>query len=353
MNRILIIAVAIVTVLSWFTLGWFDWLLVMLGVVILLNALVITPPYHFDVLSIMGERIRGEAGVLREGPHLTIPFISSIERTSMELVKNPVEFEFTTQDKVHLKVSGVFQYRADPNVLHPHGHVDAGRNVFVTVSRQVITDGVAEALKARIGAIGGTHTHDAFVANRPALGDIVNGVLRLARPAHIMHKKGAPVPDTTNTGTWANPNWSFCGRADCEFDGEVNADQLITFYTFHWPEIRKINANERALMDSRSEIENRYGIDAEAFDLGNVDFTQDTQNALEQKKQADARAEAANKRLEIAGRWKNEVGVSPQTAADQADMIMDPKVSKTIVSVQGEGGVLAGALAALAKKAKE
>lgn len=331
-------------------------ILIVAGVVIVvlfLNAFVTTPPYHFDVLSVLGRRVRNKKGILREGPHLVPPLISARERVSMELVKKDIEFEFTTKDKLKLKISGVFQYRPDPDVMHPAGHQDAGRNVFVTVSEDVIVAGVVEAVEARIGGVGGTHDHTVFIENRPSLGDIVNAILRFDRPPHIMHQKGSDAPDPANMHSWANHSWTFCGRPNCPYDGPIDADKLIDFYKFHWPEIRTIKANEKKLNDSRSEIELRYGIDVESFDLGNVAFTKETEEALEEEQQSHARAKAADKRLETAKRWRDEIGVSPQTAADQADMIMDPTVKKTIVSVQGEGGVLAGALGALAKKVSE
>ena len=326
---------------------------IVITMIVFLNALVIVPEYTFYVWSVLRSRVRGPKGILREGPHIVCPFISSTEKVSLELVKKDIKFSFTTKDGFNMSVEGVFQYRPDPDVLHLKGHPDEGRNVFVTVSEEVILAGVIEAVEARIGGIGGNHPHTVFIESRPALGDIINAILRLARPPHIMHKKSADVPNIKNTNSWGEKDWYFCGNPSCPFDKPINANQLIEFYNFHWPEIRVIKANEKELYDSHSDIEQRYGIDVETFDLGNVNFTSETQAALEEEKQAEARAKAANKRIELAKKFRTEVEVSPQTAVDQADLLLDPAIKKNIVSIQGEAGILGGIISAFTKKGGE
>lgn len=304
---------AVAVLVSLLSLNWFlKGGLLAIIVILFCNSFVIIPSYHFGVLSVLGRRIRGENGILREGPHLTWPFISSVELVSMELVKKDIRFAFTTHDKLRLQIEGVFQYRPDPDVLD----FDE-RNIFVTVSEEVIVAGVVEAVEARLGGLGGKCNHEVFVENRQALGDIINAILRLQNPPHIDHEVEA---------------------------GEA----LVAFYNANWPIIRKILADEKKNLKDRSRIERRYGIDVEAFDLGNVDFTPETQAAFEEEKQAEARAKAADGRLRIASRFKDEVGVSPQTAVDEADLLMDPFIKKTIVSVQGEVGVLSGLIAGVA-----
>ncbi len=286
----------------------------------------VTPSVHYDVLSVLGARRKG---VLREGPHWFPPFVSSRERVSTELVTKGVVFEFTTKDNVKVKVGGVLQYRPDPDVVFPVSHPDDGRNVYVTVSDDGIVAGVEEAVKARIGSLGGNREYDDFVKNRPAIGDIINAILRLEKPPHILHKE-----------------WCKLGAA-CPYQRPIDIDQLIEFYKDHWPEIRELKAKESSHRDKRSEIELRYGIDVESFDLGDVGFTKEMQAALEEEKQADARAKAADARLEIVDKYIR-MGLSPKDAADQADKLMDPEVTKTIISIQGEGGTLGAALAGIA-----
>lgn len=310
-------------------------------VVVVLSSIATTPPYHFDVLSVLGARLRGKKGVLREGLNFIIPFISSRERISMELVKNDIKFAFTTKDGFRLQAEGVFQYRPDPDVLFPKEHPDHGRNVFVTVSEETILAGVTEAVEARLGGVGGKNDHTVFIESRQALGDIVNAILRMKKPYHLMHKKGTPAPIVTD-----DPNsseFSFCGKNDCPYNEPVEAEQLVQFYNFHWHEIRTIREAGSGYNSTRSEIELRYGINTETFDLGNISFTEETEAALEEEKQAVARSKAADKRLEIAQKYRK-LGLSPKDAADESDLLMDPKVTKSIVSTQGDAGIFGGLL---------
>jgi len=319
-------------------------IIVLLVVITFLNSFVIIPEYHFGVMSILGWRMRGEWGILKEGPHLLIPFISSFELISLELVKKDIKFSFTTLDRLTLSVEGVFQYRPDPKVWFPRGHPDEGRSVFVTVSEEAIFAGVVETVEARIGGLGGKYPHEKFIENRQALGDIINFSLRLKTPPHHMHQLGSSDPNPMN------PNEPFCGQVDCEYRDPVEAGQLIDFYDKHWPQIAMLKADEESFYKSHSEIERRYGISVRAFDLGNVMFTPETQQALEEKQQAEARGKAADQRIGIARRFVEEVKTSPQTAVDEADLLMDPKVAKEILSIQGEAGIVGGILGSLARR---
>ncbi|MFH0712637.1 MAG: SPFH domain-containing protein [Candidatus Jorgensenbacteria bacterium] len=326
------------------------------AIILILNSIVIIPPYHFGVWSWLGHRVRGKRGILREGPHFVAPLISSVELVSMELVKKDIGFHLTTSDGFRLKAAGVFQYRPDPDVWHKNGHPDQGRNVFVTVSEDVIVDGVIESVEARLGGLGGRYGHEHFIRHRQALGDIINAILRLSTPPHLRHFLGAADPDPSWRPPFPeNPDHpnnlppSFCGLNDCEFkEREVSAERLVDFYDKHWRQVRIYMKRESYARSDRSGLEERYGIDVEVFDLGNVDFTEETQAALEEEKQAEARYRAAEKRLEVVRAYRApDIGASPDTAVDEADLLMDPKVTKEIISVQGRAGVLGGIIAGL------
>jgi len=317
------------------------------AIILTLNSIVIIPPYHFGVWNILGRRRRKEKGVLYEGPHLVWPLVSSIELISKELVPRDVKFHLTTRDRMRLSVEGVLQYRPDPTVWHGESHPDHGRNIFVSVSEDSIIKGVIETLEARIGGLGGQYGHDVFVENRQALGDIVNTVLRMSQPPHLFHRHGAGAPNPAHLDF---PFAHFCGRADCPFEGDkIDAKDLVRFYNFHWPEISIIKKAERETHADHSTVELRYGIDVENFDLGNVEFTPETQKAFEEEQQAEARFKAAAKRLEVVQQFKD-IGTSPDVAVDEADLLMDPKVKKKIISVQGDAGVLGGIIAGLTRR---
>lgn len=305
----------------------------------LLNAFVTVPAAHVGILTRFNGRV--PFGGLLEGLHVKLPFIDKVRVYSLELTVREVTFSFTTQDLLNITISGKFQYRFDPNVVD-----EQGRAVFVAVSDEAIAEGIVEAIEARLGGLGGKHKYELFVENRQALGDIINSILRLSTPPHLLHDPAAPAPD---------PNWTpqhpgeqpprFCGLTDCRYDREVKAEELIDFYNKHWRQIRIFIGREHHVLSDRSVVERRFGIDVEAFDIGNVDFTPETKKAFEEQKQAEARARAGDARIALANRFRTQLkGISPKDAADEADLVLDPEVRKNIISVQGETGILGGLL---------
>lgn len=307
-------------------------------IVLLLNSLTIIPSVHFGVVSILGRRLRGDKGILREGLNFVVPLLSRVQLVSKELVTEEVKFHLTTKNGLKLEVQGVFQYRPDPNVSFELPHDDHGRNVFVTMSEDAIFKGIVEAIEARLGGLGGKHDHEVFISERQALGDIINGILRLGTPPHRQHELGRFSPDPEN------PSNPFCGRNDCEFVGDrINAEDLIRFYKFHWPEIKILMRSEKHNAEDRSEVEKRYGIDVESFDLGNVSFTEETTAALEEQEQARKRQDAAQQRLDLIEKFMKK-GATFQQAADEADIALDPTKDKRVISVQGDAGILGGFL---------
>lgn len=100
-------------------------------------------------------------------------------------------------------------------------------------------------------------------------------------------------------------------------------------------------------------MEKRYGINIESFFLSGINFSAEIAASFETYRSAAARVKAAEPRLDLAKRYKEELGVSPQTAADEADLAIDPAVKKSIVSVQGEAGILGGAISGIVRKGEE
>lgn len=301
------------------------------------------PPNHFGVVDRFGKRIRYEKGILREGLNFIVPLIDSVELVSKNLVKEDIKFKFTTNDKLRLEVEGVFQYRPDPEVFFPKvNKEDHGRNVFLTVSETVIKDGVIEAVEARLGGLGGQCSSEIFITSRQALGEIINAILRMNKPPHKNHQKGAPGPDPEN------PEEPFCGLGgDCKFDdSEIGAEKLVEFYNAHWRQAKVIKDNEKNLPDDRSEVERRYGIDIESFDLGNVGFTPETEAAFEEARQAEERMKGGEKVAELAERFEK----LSQKSIDEAGRLLDPTITKKIISVQGETGVLGGIIEGISSR---
>ncbi|MDP1706387.1 MAG: SPFH domain-containing protein [bacterium] len=324
-------------------------------VVWVLASAIKIPPNHFGIVDRFGKRLRCnpgkdgpvfQRGILREGLNFIIPLIDSVELVSKDLVKEDIKFKFTTKDKLRLEVEGVFQYRPDPDVLFSDVHKDHRRNVFLTVSKEVIKSGVIEAVEARLGGLGGQCSSEIFITSRQALGEIINAILRMNKPPHRNHLKGAPAPDPKN------PEEPFCGLdALCTFDDtEIGVEKLVEFYNAHWRQAKVIKDNEKNLPEDRSEVERRYGIDIESFDLGNVGFTSETEAAFEEKRQSEERAHAGDQVLILAKELQDGLKIDGQTALDEAGRILDPTIKKRIVSVQGKTGVLGGIIEGLSSK---
>lgn len=297
--------------------------------VIAIAAILDTPVTIEKVAFGVVERFKGRTGrIVLEGFRLKLPFIERISVFSLELVKTKVSAELTTKDLLGLIVTGDLQYRADPYIPDANG-----LNVFVSISDEIIEQGIAEAIESVLGALGGTHEHDVFIQKRRILADLVNCVLRMEVPPHMRHeldceicRDWTPVPEEPN----------FRGQS------MIDTDHLIEFYERHWQEIRPLVEDGRpdsVINRQASDIERRYGIAIVYFATPKVDFSAETKKALEEEKQAEFRAQAGVIRIDLLKKFKAE-GLSPKEAADQADIVLDAAVRKAVISTQGNFGLL-------------
>lgn len=281
------------------------------------------PAYHFGVLERFGRRT---GRILEEGLGVKLPFIDSVELISTELVEIDVPANFTTKDKLQLTSSGSLQYRPDRKVAPD------GRCVFVEMSEEIIKSGISDTVKAKLGALGGVKVGKDFIELRHSISDMLNCFFRLERPPHKDHNK------------------TQCGISDCKISNgdEIDAAELLEFYKTHWLIVKEALDSERNDVHTRSEVETRYGIDIEYYALASIDFSKATMEAFEKKKQAEARAGAFNKKIEMAKKAQG-LGASAQVALNAADISLDPSVEKKVVSVEGDVGVLGGIVAAMTK----
>jgi len=291
---------------------------------LLVNAIVKIPAYHYGVRERFGERI-GKAKP--EGFCWKIPFIDTVDLVSMELGELDINTNFTTSDKLQLSVRGSLQYRPDPKIVD-----DNRKNVFITMSEGIIKSGIEDAVQSLLGGLGGVYKAKDFIGNRQALADLLNAILRLGIPPHLNH------------------NQTTCEVVSCSFPEHVEAKSLIKFYNKHWKIVRKRIIQERHNETEHSPIEERYGIDVEAFTLSQVDFSEETKKSFEKEKQAEARGRAFKTKLSMA-RDAMTLGAPAQVALNAADVSLDPAINKSVVSVEGEAGVL-GAIVANMKGGK-
>lgn len=300
------------------------------------SAITIIPAYHFGVVERLGKRI----DIFYEGINLKIPLLDRIQLISLELDKIPVVVNFTTKDRLTLTCRGSLQYRPDPKIEDPFGFPC----VFVTMSEDIVTSGIEEAIKGKLGSLGGTRDAAEFIENRNAIADLINATLRMETPPHLRHDKtrcNAQIAKKDTKGATT--------LVSCDLPEEVLAPDLLEFYRSHWRIVKAQIDDEAKHPEQRSSHETRYGIDIVTFALADVDFSPETKAAFEKEKQAEARARAFDKKIEMANKAKN-LGANAQESLNAADVSLDPTIKKSIVSVEGEAGVLGGIFSNLASQ---
>lgn len=288
--------------------------------VLVADSIVLVPAYHYGVL----ERFRERTGkIYGEGLNFKFPLIDKVVPISMGLTAIEINVGFTTQDKLHLDLVGSLQYRPDPTVEDSQG-----RNLFVSMSEEIIKNGIEDMLRDTLGGLGGVYSAEGFIEHRQALGDIINNILRSDVPYHLRHDPDCQVSKCTHKG-----------------ETQIDAKDLISFYDTHWQDVRKQQQGT-----DQSSVEKRYGIDVEVFALASIDFSKDVKDAFEKKKEAVARQEAFEFKLQMAAKAK-ELGADAQTALNAADVSLTPEIAKNkvVVSVEGQAGVLGGILGTLKK----
>lgn len=290
--------------------------ILVIGGFLLSDSFVQIPAFHYGVREVFGKRRKG---VVYEGLRLKIPFFEKIELVSMELKEIDITILFTTQDKLKLTCEGSLQYRPDEGILDKQE-----KNLFITMSEEIIKGGIDDSVKAKLGALGGVIEGAQFIEHRHAVSDMINCFFRLEQPPHRTHVQN---------------DAEKCGLTNCEFDKEVNANELIKFYDAHWPLVKKLLDRENEFTTSRSQIEKRYGIDIDLFALADISFSEETQSSFEKEKQALARKGAFAQKKAMIGEMMA-LKASFQEAANAADISLDPKIEKKIVSVEGSVGVL-------------
>lgn len=309
-----------------FILGVVLWsLLIGVMTVLVVDSIVLVPAYHYGVL----ERFRKRTGTIYyEGIGFKLPFIDKVIPVSMALTPIPIEVAFTSADKLQLGITGSLQYRPDPK-----GVDKDGRNLFISMSEAVIKNGIEDMLRDMLGGLGGVYNSDDFIKNRQALGDLINNILQFGIPYHFRHDVNCEVHGCVHKG-----------------EPRIDAKDLIAFYNVHWKVLKEQHDREQEQKESPSSVERRYGIEVEVFALSNVDFSKEMKASLEAQKQADARAEAFGRKMEMAAKAKA-LGASPQEALNAADVSLTPDIAKNkvVVSVEGQAGVLGGVLGLLKK----
>lgn len=343
---------------------WLTILFVLVVPACVVDSIVLVPAYHFDIVERFGRRT-GE--IFFEGFNLKLPFIDKVERISTELEPIEVRASFTTgkvdteadedknADKLQVELVGSLQYRPSARVKDIYG-----RNVFISTSEKIIQGGIGDMIEDLLGGLGGIYQAEDFIGNRQAFDDLINQILKRETPYHLRHKRGDKEPDDLMNGG--------CGVPNCPYDeARIPREELIRFYNSHWKYLKDeaIQKREEEKEDTQtvykaedsesqkwdtSSIEQRYGINIEAFAIKRIDFSDAMKTAFEQKRGAKEREKAFAIKLQMAASAQTQVkGVSGQEALDAADVSLYPDIAKAkkIISVQGNAGVFGGLLAQL------
>jgi len=313
------------------SLLFFSLAIISLGVLVGAHSIIVVPKIHYGVKVRLGKRL---PGVLYEGLHFKIPFIEEVTLISTELAEIEITAKFTTKDNLSLEAKGSLQYRPHPDIIEKRGgHKKKGVNKFISISEEIIRDGISEMVESILGGLGGQYTGEQFINHRHALKDIINSLLMMKKPLHLHHNR------TTCT--------SMGGK--CKHKDRIPANELIGFYDKHWKELKESLGAKSS--KENSDVEQRYGIEIDAFALSRINFSPETEIALEQEKQAALRGKAALMKADLALEIRARLpDASAQVALDAADVTLDPKIRKEVISIQGEVGVLAGFLKKRSKK---
>src|SRR3989344_4542240 len=255
--------------MSWLTLTVTGFV-VLVGMVLIAYALVrrsvvIIPTVHCGIVS----RFKKRTGrVLGEGLRFVWPFVDSVDLFKLEVVTSDVAESFFSSDQLEVIIKGKVQWRPDKRLVS---------SKFVEMSEDTITKGLIGAIKAELGIIAGQKEAEAFIGSREAVGLLINCVLRMEEPFHIIH---AALPSTR-----------------------------LDFYVQNGNNVRDHLRDEHKLVNNRSDIEAGYGIDILKFELEDVDFSPATKKVM---------------------------GLDPQAAVNAAELALEEsRTTRQIFSVEG------------------
>lgn len=318
--------------LLWIVIG----LLFLAGTVVtLINALARIPDVHRGVRYRLGEQLPGSYD---EGLRTKVPFIDEMQCFSLEPVIMDIEAEFTSNDSerggLSMVVIGLLEYHADERILDGED-----RCVFVRVPEKTRRATLLKNIEARLGKLGGAYKGLDFRTERAAIEDIINIHLRLRTPPHLCHEQN---------------NQNQCGLANCpdKFRDEVEIKDMFEFYRLHRQWVRQVLSDEENLLDDRSDLEKRNGVDIIKFSLSRVVYSKEAQADFEAQTRAEALLGVLDSKLEKAEKIQDRLKASAQVAWNAVEGSMNERAKRDIVSVEGDVGVLGGVVAGFTRGGK-
>jgi len=242
-------------------------------------SIIIIPTVNYGLVLRFSRRT---GRVLKEGLRFIIPFIEKVQLFEYKQERTPIDETFLAHDQFEVRVKGSILWQPDRRLL----------KTFIQRSEDSIRGGMGETVQSILGIVAGQKGGSDFIREREAIDLLINAVLRLETPPHINKAPGEWL-------AYYNDNR----------DGVREALEVKTNGK------KKKNMEDEPLKSEReiSDIERLFGIEIHRFALADVSFGEATTKALEQKKQNEARADAAQSKLRLIDEYIYK-GVTPQQA---------------------------------------
>lgn len=226
------------------------------------------PPKYYAIFSLFGKRWRARS----EGLTWWLPLAEKFVIYSKELDRLEVEAIAKSKDLLGIKMKGSVEFVVDPDREMLLRYDETRKN-----QKGAITD----SIKDELGILAGTKNAADFVKKRRAITLIINCRLRLKEMPH------------------ENP--AAFGSAL----KEIPLSKKLDFYDKYADKIQTLLDSEAKKPEERSRIEESYGIDILVFNLTDPDYTEKTNAAFEEAKQAQAKEKAAKAELNLAKEFES------------------------------------------------
>lgn len=301
-----IIALCLAAIVS-LTTGISSPVMFLIEFVVALSALTIIsfvqiPRNHSAVVAFFGRRIY----VLQEGAGLVPPIGGSYDLFEHKLHTTPIKESFFSNDDIGLELKGSLQWipDRDPYFL---------RNVFLERSDEDIVKGLQDTVSSEVGSFTGTQKADDFIKKWKAIELMINCAFRLVDP----------------------------------FNG-VSMNERLQHCIDHFEALEAELNEENKNADKRSKTEEIYGTTIIKFALADVDVDEETKKALESKKQAELKTDAAVPKLKLIKEFMAE-GLDVRQALDAAEVQLGQATKQTF-SGQGLTDLSAAVVAILGRR---
>jgi hypothetical protein len=267
----------------------------------------IVPPYHGEIVFFLGK----SWGKIYEGWKFVPALVMNVSKPISLGPRPTTSNEGGGERKIELltkdgSIIVEWSARWTPDLEIPDKFHRPSMFTAQTVDN--IHHGLQEAIDSNLGVIAGGMNSEDFVKNKGSVDLFINSVLKLSKPAHLLHN------DKT---FFAGKEFqsSQCTDADCGFEAASaqEAEDIIKFYKTHERWIRALHKDERNHEKLRSPVEEQFGIDV-------IEFNSEVRQPPEQEESRRQRLQAKQTSDTLVEAFASmehliNIGVSPDEAA--------------------------------------